>query len=232
MRCLLVVLLCTIVGLGTFGCGGGAAQVPTGPSPFAGRYVGGFTNSGGNTGELYLDITTGGIITATGINVSAGSVTILTGSMGNNGLTGLTPTGGGTSITGTLSLSNTNQLTGTLSDQLGDTVTIKLNTVVGGSTPAYAGAIAGTFSSSNGDVGNLTLLVDGNGNVTGLIVDTTKISTNTLSGMITNTGALNVTESSSGGTITGPLVIGTANQVNGTLNSSKGTTITVKLTLS
>lgn len=230
MRYLWTVLACLTVGLGTVGCGGGSSN---NNSLITGRYVGGFTNTVGNSGELYLNINSAGIISAKGVNVSSESVTTLIGTTFAGGITSLTPTGGGITISGTLSLSSTSQLTGTLSDAVGDSITIKLNPALGGTAPSFAGAIAGSFIDGNGnsDIGTLTLIVDANGKVTGLLQDSSKSSTDTITGTITNGGLVSFTSSNGGGIITGTLTLA-GSQVTGTLNNSKGYTTAVTLVLS
>jgi hypothetical protein len=222
MRYFGIVLLCLVAGLGIFGCGSSAGNLATG------RYVGNFTTSTGQTGAAYMSVASDGTITGTAVNTTTAIATPLSGTRTGASQTVLTI--GGNTLTGPLTANSSNELTGVLtsSSSGGGTTTFTLNAALGGSTPLYAGSLTGSFTTNSGDSGNLTLIVDPNGNVTGLFVDTTKNTTSTLSGTITNGGVVNLTPNT-GVAVTGTLVIETSGQVIGTLAGPAGSTIIVAL---
>lgn len=238
MRYLWILLFCLVIGAAITGCGGGGSSSSSsgggsqnGSSPFAGRFVGTFKNSGGDGGELYLKVSSTGAVTGAYVNATESTTSTVTGTIAGTGTAVLT-TSGGTS-TGTLTLSASNQLTGTVTDSAaGTSVTMALSPASGGSNPTYAGDLSGTFSNSNGDSGNLTMIVDANGNVTGLVDDTAKDQAQLLSGTINSAGSVDISAAGDSGATTGTLTLSSSGKVTGTLNGTGGTSITVALQLS
>jgi hypothetical protein len=225
----LLLLFILAVGLCSVGCGGSSSSSSPGPStpnPFAGRYVGTFTNSLGDTGAAYVNVSTAGAITGTGIDSTTKSAFALSGTITALGATTLIPSTGNTSH-GTLTLNGSNQIVGTLTDTASVTINLTGTPATGGTAPLYAGALTGTFGASNGDVGTVTLIVDANGIVTGVVHDTTQAQTVTTTGTLTNAGAATFTNILGSGT--GNLAFGVGNNVTGTVVSG-ATTVTLILT--
>jgi len=231
-RSLLVVGVCMVAGLATFGCGGSGSSsgsstnippgstTPTGPTTsanavFAGNYVGSFTASNGDTGEFAVSISSmgemaGRYIDETGLTskiFSSGLITFgSTTAAGSSG--GVTLTDSDGTAAGTLTL-----LSGTLTGSLTNSAkSITFNFTSGLTSTASGNSFAGYYNGTftyNGSAGTspntMAMIVDGGGNITSLLVNNVAGSTGTniyTGTIVTTTGAASISPTSSPTTVT------------------------------
>ena len=195
-----------IVGLATFGCGG-SSNNGTGitNSPFVGSYVGTFSYNGGGIGEFAVYIASNGSVTGRGVNVTFPAAQTLSGTINNSGLIGVTSNGtaGSTPYAGSLALTLSNVLTGTIKGVSGNTASIAVSAPTIASLSAFAGSYHGSFTNSSNQNNNLTFIIDGQGNITGVDNNTSTSTFSTLTGAVQSGGSVSMTSSSGGGTVLG-----------------------------
>jgi len=212
----LFLLLSSIV-LALSGCGGsGKSSVGPIPNPYAGTYAGTFTTGKHDSGAIYLAVAGSGAITGKEIDTTAHEVIQVAGTVNFSGIASITTTAG--TVHGALSLS-AGVLTGSF-------VAINVSGLVF-SAPTLKGALSfansygGTFSNSLNQSGRLTVIIDPEGNFTGLFGNTSGGGVYTGIGSITSSGQTFVTQSNFANQLSGTLAINALNQLSGTL-SAKG----------
>ena len=221
-----------IVGLATFGCGG-SSNHGTGitNSPYLGSYVGTFSYNGGGVGEFAVYVASDGSVTGRGVNVTFPAAQTLSGTINNSGLIGVTSSGtaGSTTYAGSLALTLSNTLTGTIKGVNGNTTSIAVSAPTIAGLSAFAGSYHGSFTNSSSQNNNLTLIIDGQGNITGVDQNTATSTFSTLTGTVQSNGTVSMTSSSGGGTISGTFSV--ANSIlTGSLNGNGSLPTSISLT--
>ena len=216
--------LCLAVGLATVGCGG-STNNGTGVtnSPYVGSYVGSFAYSNGlsGTGVYAINIASNGNISGRGVNTDFPASQTLSGTvyntqqmvLNNNG------TAGNITYSGTVNLTTPgNILTGTVTSTSGNTTQISIHTPMI-PTDTISGSYQGSFTNSSNQNNNLTIIIDGNDVVTGVIDNTSTSTFSTFTGSVQSNGTVSLTSyTSSLGTSTNlGANTGTFIQVNGNL---------------
>jgi predicted Rossmann-fold nucleotide-binding protein len=150
------------------------------------------------------------------------SSTALQGSISNNQINFIGGIG-----SGPLVFNQAGQLTATLSGS-GVSTTMTLANTQNGSglfTPKFAGAFYGVYT--GGDTGTMTLIIDGTGDVYGIISNISPNFTSALKGSISSAGALQLNQTNGSGTVTGTVAVGQAD-LTGSLDD-EGNTVSVTL---
>ena len=226
MRHPAVLAVCMLCALGVFGCGGGSSSTGTEgatPAAYAGSYVGSYTDSNGQNGDMAVTVGSSGAITGIAIDTSKVGSQTVAGLVLSSGAATLTISNG--SDTGTMTLSEPGQLTGKFADSQGDTLTFTLTALSSGGV--YSGGFAGTFTNSKGQGGTLDLIVSSNGTATAIITIAGSGSPTVITGTVYSNGTGTFTAANGGATYTGTFAL-VGNTLDGTLT---GDGVTIDFTL-
>jgi hypothetical protein len=232
-RGLYLIGLCAAIGLATVGCGG-SSNNGNGitNSPYKGSYVGTFTYNGGGLGEFAVYINTNGGVSGRGVNTTFPAAQTLSGSVNNSGLISVASNGtaGSTTYSGAIALTSPPSLTGTLSSVGGTLSSVAIAAPAISSSSVYPGSYHGSFTNASSQNNNLTFVIDGNGNITGVDQNTSTSTFSTLTGAVQlSGGGVSMTSSSGGGTITGTFSV-TNGILTGSLNGNGSLPTSITLT--
>jgi len=154
-----------------------------------GNYVGSFAYSNGltGTGVYAISIASNGNISGRGVNTDFPASQTLSGTvyntqqivLNNNG------TAGNVTYSGTVNLTTPgNTLTGVVTSTGGNTTQIAIHTPMI-PTGTISGSYQGSFTNSSNQNNNLTIIIDGNDVVTGVIDNTSTSTFSTFTGTLT-----------------------------------------------
>lgn len=234
MRNRLYFVLCAMLCLTAIGC----SATTSGTNPYAGSYVGTYTNSVDGGGAIAITILANGQVTGREINTSADTTETLSGNVTTGGVATITDINGAN--VGSVSLARESatripnilsaSLTSTNGSGTSATSNITATTTFGGTAGIYAGSYSGSYIANNTGTttGTLTLIVGGNGAVTGLVNTFTNGTSFTTTGTMTSAGALSMT--GGGQTISGKLTFSGLSVLGGPLTSTSGETFGESLT--
>lgn len=197
MRAFWIVSCCLLGGL-TVGCGGHGGGGSGGT--FTGSYSGSYYATSGSMGPMTLTVTSGGVMSGTATNTdNYGAQSTLSGILAfNTGAATLqSQDASGTVVNnGSFYFNGAGQLVGSFTNSAGTTTTVNMSQT--GQSSVYVGTYSGTYTTTTGGSGTVSITVSSLGEFAGNMNDSVTLAGTGVTGTISQSGALAVTLNAQG----------------------------------